>query len=71
MYAMAPRPAISSAEFEQLEAAQQNPSGICNQVRPETLGYQQCWRLNAHAGAHISQDGKAWITTARPRDGKA
>lgn len=61
MYTMTPRPAISQAEFEQIEAAQHKPGGICNQVRPETLGYQQCWRLSEHAGAHVSQDGKAWI----------
>lgn len=71
MYTMAPRPEISPAELEQLEDAQLQPGGICNQVRPETLGYQLCWRLTEHAGAHVSQDGKAWTEDRSDRRGGA
>lgn len=69
MYTMAPRPEISGAELAQLEEAQLRPGGICNRTRPETLGYQQCWRLAEHAGAHLSQDGQAWVEDHAERPG--
>lgn len=56
-----PTPAITPEESEAIAANETTPGGICNRVRPGTLGYQQCWRITGHAdAAHISQDGAAW-----------
>lgn len=33
----------------------------CNATRPETLGYQQCWKAPGHVGMHKSQDSKEWL----------
>lgn len=57
-----PRPTITPEESAAIDANETTPGGICNQVRPGTLGYQQCWRIDGHNdGIHLSQDGTAWI----------
>lgn len=57
-YVMVKRPPVGQSEFDRLEDGARE----CNTTRPETLGYQTCWREADHDSAHISQDGRAWIT---------
>lgn len=38
----------------------------CGVVRPGTLGYQRCLRVEGHAGQHQSQDRWPWSTAATP-----
>lgn len=54
-------PEISESEYLALEVLESVPGGTCRQIRPDTLGHQQCWRAANHQGPHVSQDGKAWI----------
>lgn len=51
------KPRISDAEYDALEAG----AAVCVEVRPGTLGYQLCWRIDDHPGPHVSQDGRAWL----------
>lgn len=54
---------ISEEELHLIGEAETTPGGLCNEIRPGTLGHQMCWRINDHTGAHISQDREAWTTT--------
>ena len=54
-------PQISESEYLALEVLESVPGGTCRQIRPGTLGHQQCWRAVGHPGPHVSQDSKAWI----------
>ncbi|WP_078344087.1 hypothetical protein [Mycobacteroides chelonae] len=40
---------------------------VCLEVRPQTLGYQTCWRKDGHDGPHVSQDRAAWCSIAAKR----
>lgn len=63
-YTPTEKPAISDAEYAQLDAVATIPGALCGAIRPGTLGYQQCWRIASHEGAHVSQDDQAWMTPA-------
>lgn len=55
-YELAERPRITDDEFDALEAG----GHPCITIRPDTLGYQRCWRIDQHDGPHLTQDGVAW-----------
>lgn len=61
-YRITSRPEISLDEVRALDAAEEQGTfgAACGKIRPETLGYQHCWRLRHHQGAHLAQDGRAW-----------
>ncbi|WP_079635482.1 hypothetical protein [Mycobacteroides abscessus] len=61
-YQRAQRPRISADEADALEAG----GRACLAIRPDTLGYQRCWRIDHHDGPHLSQDGQAWRDISSP-----
>ncbi|BBZ85191.1 hypothetical protein MABM_52290 (plasmid) [Mycobacteroides abscessus] len=62
-YRWATRPRITNEEAEAIDAG----GRVCLEIRPDTLGYQSCWRIDQHDGPHLSRDGQAWYDIpARP-----
>ena len=53
-------PAIPDHEYDALQALGDALGGRCGEVRPGTLGYQRCWRIDGHPGDHVSQDSRSW-----------
>ena len=53
-------PSISDAEYEALEGLDDYSHERCRLIRPDTMGYQKCWRLANHDGPHRSGDNSAW-----------
>ena len=61
-YVRVDRPTISEDEWDALDAGKRP----CGSTRPETLGYQRCWRVVGHDGPHVSQDREAWSVSTDP-----
>ncbi len=55
-YELTDHPRITDKEA----AALDDGGRVCLAIRPDTLGYQRCWRIDHHDGPHLSQDGQAW-----------
>jgi hypothetical protein len=49
---------IPISELDAQDAGARN----CPAVRPGTLGYQGCRRVDGHPGPHVSQDRGEWTT---------
>lgn len=62
-YKIVRKPRITEDEFDALDSGHRS----CGEVRPQTLGYQQCWRCAGHDGPHVSQDRTAWRSIAAKR----
>ncbi|MBN7381678.1 hypothetical protein [Mycobacteroides abscessus] len=62
-YKIVRKPHIAEDELDALDSG--HP--VCLEVRPQTLGYQTCWRKDGHDGPHVSQDRAAWYSMAAKR----